>query len=157
MSFLTPRRKAFQTVGKDKIQIIVDEITSYDEESYAIAAGPYTEGFEGVDAGYSTTIWGQAKSYHRNERRVKQELRLSVKINPSCTRLRADHGIIGGGVFESGEYVEIEINVEPWCVKDIVEELRRSRRRGIRIDGYAISDKVFRVSYFLLFPPKDVA
>lgn len=158
MPLLTPKRKTFQIDGKDKLQFIVDEITGYDEEPYAIASVPYVEGGGEVQAGYSTTIWARTTSYHRNEKKVKvKELRISVAVSSKPARLTAEHGVIGGGVFESDEYLEVEINVEPWCVKDIVEELRRDKRRGMRIDGYAVSHKAFSVAYFLLFPPKTAA
>ena len=156
MSLLTSKRKTFQTAGKDKIELIVDSITSYDEEGYAIAAGAYMLGDGEIEAGYSTTIWAQTTSYHRDGKKVKvKELRISVAINSSPVRLTAEHGIIGGAVFESDEYLRIELNVDPSNVRDIVYELRRDKRQGIRIDGYAISDRVFRVSYFRLFAPQN--
>ena len=158
MSLLSPKRKTFQTAGKEKIELIVDSITSYDEEGYVIAAGDYTLGNGEIEAGYSTTLWAQTTSYHRGGKKVKlKELRLSVAINSSPVRLTAEHGIIGGGVFESDEYLNIELNVDPAIVRDIVAELRRDKRRGIRVDGYAISDKVFRVCYFRLFAPQSIA
>lgn len=155
MSLLTSKRKTFQTAGKDKIELIVDSITSYDEDGYVIAAGAYTLGDGEIEAGYSTTLWGQTTSYHRNGEKIKvKELRISVAINSSPVRLTAERGIIGGGVFESDEYLSIELNVDPSNVRDIVTELRIDKKRGIRVDGYAISDKVFRVSYFRLFTPQ---
>ena len=156
MSLLTPKRKTFQTAGKDKIELIVDSITSYDEEGYVIAAGRYTLGDRDIEAGYSTTIWAQTTSYQRDGKKVKvEDLRISIAINSSPVRLTAEHGIIGGGVFESDAYLSIELNVDPSNVRDIIYELRRDQRRGIRVDGYAISEKVFRVSYFRLFTPQN--
>lgn len=157
MSLFKSQPKRFITSGKDKIQIIIDEIIDFDEESYSIAAGSYAEGDGEVEAGYSVRISGQTTKYWRNEEKVKtQGLTVSVKIKSSPVRHRQEQGVIGGGVFESEEYLEIELNIEPRCVKDIVEELRRDKTRGIRIDGYAVSAKVFRVAYFLLFPSKRV-
>jgi len=155
MSLFKSQPKHFNTAGKDKLQIIIDEIVDFDEEPYAIAAGSYTEGDGEVEAGYSVTISGQTTKYWRNEEKVKiEQLRVSVKINSSPVRHRLEQGVIGGGVFESKEYLEVELNVEPRCVKDIIDELRRDKKRGIRIDGYAVSEKVFRVAYFLLFASK---
>jgi hypothetical protein len=155
VSLFKQRPKRFITPGKDKLQIIIDEISDFDEEPYAIAAGSYTEGDGEIEAGYSVTITGQTTKYWCNDEKVKAKvLRVSIKVNSSPVRHRLEQGVIGGGVFESEEYLEVELNVEPRCVKDIVEELRRDKKRGIRIDGYAISAKVLRVAYFLLFPSK---
>jgi hypothetical protein len=63
-----------------------------------------------------------------------------------------ERGIIGGAVYDSDHYLEIELNVDPRFAKDILHELRRSSKRGMRIDGYSISEKVFRVTYFRLSP-----
>ena len=150
------QRKRFQTSGKDKIQIIVDSITEYEEDPYEIAAGAYSGGGdEEIKAGYSLTIYGRTKKYWRNEERVKIDtLEVSLKINSSPARHHAEQGIIGGGRFEREGYVEVELNIEPWCVKDLINELRRDRRREFRIDGYALSEKVFRVAYFTLSTPQ---
>jgi hypothetical protein len=155
MSLLTSKRKSFLTAGKEKIELTVDLITSYDEEGYVIAAGGYTLGNGEIEAGYSTTLWATTTSYHRGGKKIKvKDLRISVAINSSPVRLTAEHGIIGGGVFESDEYLNIELNVDPSNVRDIVAELRRDTSHGFRVDGYAISDKVFRVCYFRLSTPR---
>ena len=107
---------------------------------------------EEIEAGYEITISGATNGYYRNEERIKVEnLHISLTVNSSPIRHGGEKGIIGGAVFESPKYLEVELNVEPRCVKDIVEELRREPKKGFRIDGYAISQKVFRVVYFLLF------
>lgn len=156
MYVFKPQPKKFQTSGKPRLQFIVEELDSFDEDPYAIAAGTYTEVEGEIEAGYSTTIWGKITSYYRDEQKAKiNELRVSLKINSSPVRHQLERGLIGGGIFESEEFVEIEINVEPWCVKDIVEELRRDKKRGFRIDGYGIDNKIFRVAYFLLFTPNQ--
>ncbi len=139
--------KYFDTTGKDALQIVIEEIDSFDEEPYTIAAGSY-----GDEAGYSVTIWGVTNRYWRNEDIVRKELRLSIKIFSDSGRHQLERGVIGGAVFGSNEYLEVGLNVEPRCVKDIVEELRRDKKRSIRIDGYAINDKTLRIAYFLLFP-----
>ena len=50
MSLFKSQPKYFITSGKDKLQIIIDEITDFDEEPYAIAAGSYTAGDGEIEA-----------------------------------------------------------------------------------------------------------
>ena len=65
-----------------------------------------------------------------------------------------DQGIIGGGQFYEA-YVDVDLNLEPDQVRDIVYELRISHARQVHIGGYAISDKIFRVTRFGLSEPRD--
>jgi len=107
-----------------------------------------------VDAGYSVKFNGITSQYFRNEQRIgAPNLHVSVAINSNPARHRFEKGVIGSAVFESDHHVEVELSVEPHYVTDIVNELRRDLQRGFRVDGYAISERVFRVAYFLLFVP----
>ena len=152
MSLFQSKPKAFHTAGKPKLQFIVDAISQYDEGPYTIAGGSYTDVNGEIEAGHSIEIHGVTKKYWRSEEIVRSEgLHISVKLNSNPIRHRLETGVIGGGVFQSAGYLEVELNVEPRCVKDVLDELRREPGKGFRIDGYAISEKVFRVAYFLLF------
>lgn len=148
-------KKVFKTSGKPKIQIIVDEIEEFDEDGYTIASGAYLSDNNESNGGYSFTIRGSASSVWINEQEIDQQLRLSVEIDSAGSCSRVEGGIIGDAVYESERYVEIKLNVEPLFARDILYELRRSSKRGIRIDGYSISEKVFRVVYFRLSPAKN--
>ena len=146
--------KIFDTRGKDKIEVIVKSIEEYEELGYKIAGVGYSLGpDEEIEAGYEITISGATNGYWRNGEkvRVEENLHILLTVNSSPIRHEGEKGIIGGAVFESPKFLKVELNVEPRCVKDIVEELRREPKKGFRIDGYAISPKVFRVVYFLLF------
>lgn len=149
-------RKLFQTRGKEKLQVTVDAITDYDEDGYSIAGVGYTAVDGEIEAGHSLTLSGATKEFWRREERVKAPgLRVSVTINSSSDRHNFERGIIGGAVFRSDDFLEIELSLDPRCVADIVNELRLNTRRGFRVDGYAINERGFRVAYFLLFRPQS--
>ena len=153
MSLFGTHRKTFDITGKDKIQVIVGSIKEFEVGPYEIATGVYqpARGMGEIQAGHSVTIGAAVKKYWRNEQIVHVDhMSVHIKIDSSPERHRFELGVIGGGIFESASNLEVELSVEPWCVRDIVDELRQDPNRGIRVDGYAISDRVFRVAYFLL-------
>jgi hypothetical protein len=116
-----PKPKRFDPSGKHKLQIRIDRIGSFDDGCYEIATGSYATVADAIEGGHSVTINGMADHYWQNDRRVDAEnMRIYVKVNSSSNRLTMEREIIGGGAFEDGNYVEIELNVEPRIVRDVL-------------------------------------
>ena len=146
------KKNIFNPDGLKKISFDI-AITDY-EESYEIAGINFTEKDGEIEAGYKINVSGKFLEYRiDSDRKACRKLRTNVKINSNPIRFEFDQGIFGGGVFETLRYINIEINTEPWIVKDIIEELRKDADRGILIKGFLISDKVFKIAYFELSPP----
>ncbi|MFO1046367.1 MAG: hypothetical protein U1E52_00455 [Geminicoccaceae bacterium] len=146
------KTKAFDISGRPKIQIIVDRIDGFEEDGYTIASGVYSSIHNETEGGYAVTIKCRASSFWKDEKRVdSKQVRMAVKIDSAEIRRHHERGIIGGGVFDSECYLEVEINVDHHYVRDLLYELRRTDRLGVRLDGYALSEKVIRIAYFRLF------
>jgi hypothetical protein len=79
---------------------------------------------------------------------------MNVKLHSDLSRRQMERGILGGGQFHD-EYVEVELNIEPEQVRDIVYELRLSHARQVYVGGYAISPIIFRVTSFGFSEPRD--
>lgn len=144
--------RTFNSNGLKEISFDI-AITDYNE-TYEIAGINYTEKDGEIEAGYKISLSGKFLEYRIDgDRKACRKLRITIKINSNPIRYDFDKGIFGGGVFETVRHLNMEINVEPWIVKDIIEELRKDSDRGIFVRGFLISDKVFKIAYFELSPP----
>ena len=146
---------SFETHGKRRIHLIINQINEFIEDAYKIAGVTFTEKDGVIEAGYEISINGKVSQHWVDDIQIPcKDLRASLKINSNPIRQDFEKGIFGGGVFESEKWLEMEISVEPWIAKDITHELRSNKERGFRIDGFLLSEKVFRIAFFLLFPEK---
>jgi hypothetical protein len=143
----------FQRSGKDEISLTMERIRSWDDRGYSLAMSYYALGE--VEGGHEATIWGQADEYWRNGERVQSPTyRLQIDVETDLSRRDMEKGILGGGRFHQ-EYVEVQLNLEPEQVRDIVHELRVSSARQIHVGGHAISDIIFRVTQFSMSEPRE--
>lgn len=148
--------KIFETNGRRKIHLIIDKINEFSEEAYKIAGITFTEKDGAIEAGYEISLNGKVSQQWVDDVQIPcKDLRVSLKINSNPIRQDFERGIFGGGVFDSEKWLEMEISVDPWIVKDIINELRSNKKRGFRIDGFFLSEKIFRIAYFLLFTPME--
>ena len=144
--------KIFETHGKRRIHLIIDQINEFTEDAYKIAGVTFTEKDGIIEAGYEISLNGKVSQYCVDDVQIpSMNLSTSLKINSNPIYQDFEKGIFGSGVFESEKCLEMEISVKPWVVKDITHELRSNKERGFRIDGFLLNDKVFRIAYFLLF------
>lgn len=147
--------KIFETNGKRRIHLIIDQINEFSEEAYKIAGITFTEKDGALETGYEISLNGKVCQHWVDDVQIPcKDLRASLKINSNSIRQKFEQGIFGGGVFDSEKWLEMEISVEPWIVKDITHELRSNKKRGFRIDGFLLSEKIFRIANFLLFTPE---
>jgi hypothetical protein len=143
----------FETLGKKELSLTMHRIKSWDDHGYGLSMSYYVNGE--VEGGHEATIWGDADDYWRGGDEIKSPmLRMHIKLSSDLSRRHMERGIIGGGRFYE-EYVEVELNLEPEQVRDIVYELRISSARQVYVSGFAISDKIFRATRFGFSEPRD--
>ncbi|QNO27529.1 hypothetical protein EEB18_000550 [Sphingopyxis sp. OPL5] len=143
----------FNTSGKPEISLTMLRIKEWQDQGYSLGASYYESGQ--IEGGHEATISGIADDYWRGGNEVVgTKLRFHIKLSSDLSRLQMDQGIIGGGQFYD-EYVDVDLNLESSQLRDIVYELRVSQARQVHVGGYAISDKIFRVTKFGLSEPRD--
>ena len=79
---------------------------------------------------------------------------MHVKLSSDLSRRDMERGILGGARFYEN-YVDVELNLEPEQVRDVVNELRLSAKRQLHVKGYAISDLICRITHFGFSEPRD--
>jgi hypothetical protein len=78
---------------------------------------------------------------------------MHVKLSSDLSRRQAERGTLGGARFYEN-YVDVELNLEPEQVRDVVYELRFSAARQVYVKGYAISDVICRITHFGFSEPR---
>lgn len=147
------KEREFQRAGKPEVSLTMHRIRSWDDGGYSLAMSYYALGE--IEGGHSATIWGEVNEHWRNSDEVREpKYRLQINIGSDLSRRDMERGILGGGRYHK-EYVEIDLNLEPEQVRDIVHELRFSDARQVHIGGHEISDIIFRVTSFTLSEPRD--
>ncbi|WP_156416658.1 MULTISPECIES: hypothetical protein [unclassified Sphingopyxis] len=143
----------FDTSGKPEISLTMLRINEWQDHGYGLSASYYASGQ--IEGGHEATISGIANDYWRGGDQVTgTKLRFHIKLSSDLSRLQMERGIIGGGQFYEA-YVDVDLNLEPDQVRDIVHELRLSHARQVHIGGYAISDHIFKVTKFGISEPRD--
>lgn len=128
-------------------------VGSWEGGGYGLSASHYVLGE--IEGGHELTISGIANDYWRNEKQVTgKKLRMHVKFTSDLSRLEYERGILSGGQFFS-EYVDIDLNIEPSQISEVLSELRLSDKRQLFVGGYAINPIIFRVTRFGLSEPRD--
>jgi len=137
----------FDRTGKEEISLTMRAIKSWDDDGYGLSTSYFVDGE--IEGGHSATIWGDADEYWRggNQQRNSPKLRMNVKLSSDLSRKQFERGILGGGRFYEN-YVEVELNLEPDRVRDIVSELRLSYHRQLYVTGNSISAIIFRITMF---------
>lgn len=143
----------FDTSGKPEISLTMLRIKEWEDHGYRLGSSYYEVGK--IEGGHEATISGIANDYWRSDNQIMgTKLRFHIKLSSDLSRLHMDQGVIGGGQFYD-EYVDVDLNLEPDQLRDIVYELRVSQARQVHVGGYAISDKIFRVTKFGLSEPRE--
>ena len=144
--------QVFDSTGKEEIFLAMERIGSWDDGGYALSMSYYRLGQ--IEGGHEATVWGSADEYWRDGEEIKDAgLRMHVKISSDLSRHDMEQGILGGGTFHK-EHVQVDLNLDPGQVRDIVNELRLSAFGKLYISGHAIGPTVFRVTRFGMSEPR---
>ena len=127
-------------------------IATWEDHGYRLSYSHYVPGE--VEGGHEATISGVADEYWRGSGEVSgKKLRMHVKLTSDLSRRQCERGIVGGARFYEN-YVDVELNLEPDQVRDVVHELRFNSARQVNVSGYAISDLICRITQFSLSEPR---
>ncbi|HEX8303086.1 hypothetical protein [Sphingomonas sp.] len=142
----------FETGSKPEISLTMTRIREWQDHGFGLNASYFERGE--IEGGHEAIASGEADDFWRGGKQiVGKKLRMHVKFHSDLSRRQTDRGIIGGGQFYD-EYVDIELNLEPQHVREVVHELRLSAVRQLFVGGYAISPKIFRATRFGLSEPR---
>jgi hypothetical protein len=141
----------FRPGSKPEISLTINRIAEWQDLGHSLRASHYVNGE--IEGGHEALISGTADEFWTSGNKVPGvRRRLHVKISSDLSRRQMERGILGGGeVFEA--YIDVELNLEPSQVKDVVYELRASGSRQVYVAGYSISPRIFRVTRFGLSGP----
>ena len=143
----------FEIGEKPEVSLTMHRIKEWVDHGWGIHDSAYENGE--IEGGHEASISGVANDYWRAGNEVRGEkLRFHIKVSSDLSRRQTERGIVGGGQFHE-EYVDVELILSPEQVRDIVHELRLSHARQVHVGGYAISDKIFRVTRFGFSEPRD--
>lgn len=143
----------FEAGSKPEVSLTMYRIASWDDQGYGLSYSYYVPGE--IEGGHEATISGVADEYWRGAEEVTgKKLRMHVKLSSDLSRREFERGILGGARFYEN-YVDVELNLEPEQVRDIVHELRFSAARQVYVKGFAISDAICRVTDFGFSEPRE--
>ena len=146
------RPAVFNPAGKTELSLTMNRIGEWIDGGYSLNYSFYAPGE--IEGGYEATISGVVDEYwSAGNAVIGRKLRVHVKVTTDLSRRDMEGGILGGGQFYD-DYVDIELNLEPEQVRDIVYELRLSEKRQVSVSGHAISERIFRVTRFGLSEPR---
>ena len=137
-----------------KWEIITERLHEFEVTGLAFAS--YQHSVSGkLEGGYEVVISAHHTESHRDDQLMPVR-RMLLKLNSDGLH-DLDPEIIGGGrVCE--EYFDVHVQLPRDCVRDILSELERHKGRvRLRVDGFEISEKIFRVTLFALVPLDDTS
>ena len=143
----------FEAGSRTEVSLTMYRIATWDDQGYSLSYSYFEPG--NVEGGHEATISGIADEYWRGSDEVPgKKLRMHVKLSSDLSRRQFERGILGGARFYEN-YVDVELNLEPEQVRDVVHELRLSPARQVYVKGYAISDLICRITQFGFSEPRD--
>ena len=142
----------FDPVGKLEVSLTMSRIGTWEDRGYSLASSHYRPGE--IEGGHEAVISGVADEHWRSGEKIGgKPLRMHVKLSSDLSRRDMERGILGDARFHN-EYVDVDLNLEPEQVRDIVNELRLSEARQVFVMGYAISDSISRITQFGFSEPR---